>query len=152
MFAGDDAPFHKIPNGVPGLAARLPIVFSEGVARGRIDLRRFVNLVSATPARLFGLYPRKGVIAVGSDADLVLWNPTAKRTLTNRDMHHGGDYTPFEGLETTGAVVATYLRGQLAFDGTTVTAERGTGTFLPRAPYSMIEPTGHFPAGFNPFQ
>ena len=152
MFAGADAPFQKIPNGVPGLAARLPIVFSEGVAKGRIDLRTLVDLVSTTPARLFGLYPQKGVIAVGSDADLVLWDPAAHRTLRNADMHHGSDYTPFEGLAVTGAVRSTYLRGQLAFDGAAVTARPGTGAFLPRAPYPAIRPSGRFPAGFDPFR
>ena len=76
---GVDAPFRDIPNGVPGLGARLPILFSEGVAKGRIDLCQFVRLVATNPAKLFGLYPRKGTIAPGADADLVLWDP-AKRS------------------------------------------------------------------------
>jgi dihydropyrimidinase len=151
MFAGADAPFNKIPNGVPGLAARLPVVFSEGVAKGRIDVQTFVSLVSAMPAKLFGLYPRKGTIAVGSDADIVLWDAKRERTLTNAMMHHGSDYTPFEGLATVGAPVAVYLRGAKAFDGDTVSSPCGAGEFLPRAPYDLIEPTGRFPAGFDPY-
>lgn len=151
MFAGADAPFNKIPNGVPGLAARLPVVFSEGVAKGRIDVQRFVDLVSTMPAKLFGLYPQKGAIAVGSDADIVVWDPAKQRTLTNAMMHHGSDYTPFEGLETTGAPVAVYLRGAKAFDGISVSSMPGAGRFLPRDAYGLIEPTGRFPAGFDPY-
>jgi dihydropyrimidinase len=151
MFAGADAPFHKVPNGVPGLAARLPIVFSEGVSKGRIDAQMFVNLISTMPAKLFGLYPKKGTLAVGSDADIVLWDAQRRRTLTNSLMHHGSDYTPFEGFETTGAPVSVLLRGKLAFHDDTVLAEPGVGVFLPRAPYAMIEPTGKFPAGFDPY-
>jgi dihydropyrimidinase len=151
MLAGSDAPFHRIPNGVPGVAARLPIVFSEGVAKGRIDAQMFVNLVSTMPAKLFGLYPKKGAIAVGSDADIVLWDAHRRRTLTNSLMHHGSDYTPFEGLETTGSPVSVFLRGRLAFHADTVLSQPGDGHFLPRSPYALIQPTGHFPAGFDPF-
>jgi dihydropyrimidinase len=151
MYGGTNAPFHKVPNGVPGLAARLPIVFSEGVAKGRIDARMFVNLVSSMPARLFGLYPKKGTIEVGSDADIVLWDPLQRRTLTNSLMHHGSDYTPFEGMETTGAPVSVFLRGKLAFNGDDVLAKPGDGVFLPRKPYPLIEPTGKFPAGYDPY-
>jgi dihydropyrimidinase len=151
MFAGADAPFHKIPNGVPGLAARLPIVFSEGVAKRRINAQTFVNLVSTMPAKLFGLYPQKGTLAVGSDADIVLWDANRQRTLTNSLMHHGSDYTPFEGFETTGAPVSVFLRGQLAFHAGEVLSQPGAGVFLPRKPYPLIEPTGNFPAGFDPY-
>lgn len=152
MFAGSDAPFNKVPNGVPGLAARLPIVFSEGVVKGRIDAQAFVSLVSTMPAKLFGLYPRKGTIAVGSDADLVLWDATKRRTLNNAMMHHGSDYTPFEGMETTGAPVAVFLRGVKAFAGDALLSQPGSGRFLPRGPYEMIAPRGVFPAGFDPYR
>jgi dihydropyrimidinase len=152
MLHGPNAAFNKIPNGVPGLAARLPIVFSEGVVKGRIDAPAFVNLVSTMPAKLFGLYPKKGTLAVGSDADIVLWDPAQQRILTNSIMHHGSDYTPFEGLSTTGAPVSVYLRGKLAFNGVDVVARPGNGLFLPRNRYPMIEPAGNFPAGFNPYQ
>jgi dihydropyrimidinase len=146
------APFHKVPNGVPGLAARLPIVFSEGVVKGGIDACRFVSLVATMPARLFGLYPRKGTIAIGSDADLVLWDPDRQHTLTNAAMHHGGDYTPYEGLRVTGAPVAVYLRGLEAFAEGTVLAESGAGVFLPRRAYDFIAPSGRFSSGFDPYR
>jgi dihydropyrimidinase len=150
MLAGPEAPFHKVPNGVPGLAARLPVIFSEGVGKGRISACAFVGLVSTNPAKLFGLYPQKGAIAVGSDADLVLWDATGEHTLTQAAMHHGSDYTPYEGLRVTGAVVRVLLRGQLAFDHDEVLAPAGRGNFLPRGPYPMIVPSGRFAAGFNP--
>ena len=151
MYAGNGAPFNKVPNGVSGLAARLPIVFSEGVVRGRIDAQRFVSLVSTMPAKLFGLYPKKGTIAVGSDADLVLWDASKIRTISNPMMQHGSDYTPFEGMKITGAPIAVYLRGMRAFANDTVFANSGVGQFIPRAPYEMIVPNGVFPAGFNPY-
>ena len=94
---GNNAPFPDIPNGVPGLAARLPLVFSEGVAKGRIDLNTYVRLIATNPAKLFGLYPRKGTIAPGADADLVLWDAGKRVTITNDLMQHTIDYTPYEG-------------------------------------------------------
>jgi dihydropyrimidinase len=103
------------------------------------------------PAKLFGLYPTKGALAIGSDADIVLWDPNVRRTLTNAMMHHGPDYTPFEGLATIGAPLAVYLRGQLAFDGAEVLARPGDGRFLAREPYDFIAPSGHFAVGFDPY-
>ncbi len=146
---GTDAPFRDIPNGVPGLATRLPIVFSEGVVKGRISLERFVQLTATNPARLFGLYPRKGTIAPGADADLVLWDPTRKTTITNALLHQAIDYTPYEGLEVTGWPVMTLRRGELVMNDGRVQAEPGTGQFLARAPYDLIRPTGRLPNGFD---
>jgi dihydropyrimidinase len=94
---GRDISFERIPNGIPGLAARLPLLFSEGVSKGRIGIEEFVRLTSTNPARLMGLYPRKGAIAVGSDADLVIWDPAKRVVLTNALMQHAIDYTPYEG-------------------------------------------------------
>lgn len=139
---GGDAVFRDIPNGIPGLAARLPIIFSEGVSKGRIDLNHFVRLVATNPAKLFGLYPRKGSIAVGFDADLVLWDPARKVTLTQELMQHAIDYTPYEGLEVTGWPVATVLRGQVAMRDGRVQARPGSGQYLARGPYDMIRPRG----------
>jgi dihydropyrimidinase len=148
--AGENAPFHKIPNGIPGLAARLPVLFTEGVSKGRIDVQTFVRLVSTNPARLFGLHPRKGTIAVGSDADLVIFDPNKSVTLTNAAMHHGGDFTPYEGYRTQGYPIATYLRGTLVFDGRHVVGPAGQGRYLARDFYPMIEPLGRFTSPFNP--
>lgn len=148
--AGENAPFHKIPNGIPGLAARLPVLFTEGVSKGRIDVQTFVRLVSTNPARLFGLHPRKGTLAVGSDADIVIFDPDKSVMLTNAAMHHGGDFTPYEGYQTQGYPVATYLRGKLVFDGQEVVGPAGQGQYLARDLYPMIEPLGRFTSPFNP--
>lgn len=146
---GDNAPFNDIPNGVPGLGSRLPIVFSEGVTKGRIDPCEFVRLTATNPARLFGLYPRKGTIAPGTDADLVVWDPTRRVTITNALLQHVIDYTPYEGMEVTGWPVATIRRGEIVMRDGKVQAEPGSGLFLARAPYDMIKPTGRLPNGFD---
>jgi len=146
---GTNAPFSDIPNGVPGLASRLPILFSEGVAKGRIDPTQFVRLTAANPAKLFGLYPRKGALVPGADADLVLWDAGKRVTITNDILQHVIDYTPYEGMEVTGWPVATIRRGEVAMRDGTVLAPPGSGRFLPRAPYDLIRPTGRLPFGFD---
>lgn len=147
--AGRDASFEKIPNGIPGLAARLPIVFSEGVSKGRIGIEAFVKLTATNPARIMGLYPRKGVILPGSDADLVLWDPSKRVTITNALMQHAIDYTPYEGLEVTGWPVSTIRRGEVVMRDGKVQAQPGTGQYLPRAPYELVKPRGVTPEGFG---
>jgi dihydropyrimidinase len=104
-------PFPQISNGAPGVETLLSVVFSEGVAKGRIGLERMVEILAANPARLFGL-PTKGAVEVGRDADLVLWDPAARRTLRQVDLHHTSDFTPYEGLEVAGAVTHVLLRGR----------------------------------------
>jgi len=146
---GADAPFPAIPNGVPGLASRLPLLFSEGVSKGRIDVNAFVRLTATNPAKLFGLYPRKGTIAPGSDADLVLWDPAKRVTITNALLQHAIDYTPYEGMQVTGWPVATVRRGEVVMRDGVVQAEPGTGRFLAREPYELIRPTGRVPDGFD---
>ncbi|GGJ15408.1 dihydropyrimidinase [Neoroseomonas lacus] len=147
---GSDAVFRDIPNGIPGFATRLPIMFSEGVSKGRISLDEFVRLTSTNPARLMGLAPRKGMIAIGADADLALWDPAKKVTITNALMQHAIDYTPYEGLEVTGWPVATIRRGEVVMRDGKVQAEPGTGRFLPRGSYDFIRPRGVTPNGFDP--
>ncbi len=109
-------PFPQISNGAPGIETLLSVVYSEGVAAGRIGLPRLAEVLSATPARLFGL-PAKGRIAVGLDADLVLWDPEARRTLRQADLHHTSDFTPYEGLEVSGAPVSVLSRGRAPAPG-----------------------------------
>jgi dihydropyrimidinase len=104
-------PFPEISNGGPGIETLLNVVFSEGVARGRISVERMVEVLAATPARLFGMRS-KGAVDVGRDADLVLWDPGARRTLLQGDLHHTSDYTPYEGMKVIGAAVRVLVRGQ----------------------------------------
>ncbi len=94
--------FRWVPNGIPGVGARLPILFSEGVVKGRIDINRFVALTSTNHAKIYGLYPRKGTIAIGADADIAIWDPEIKQTLTHALLKDGSDYTPYEGMESDG--------------------------------------------------
>jgi dihydropyrimidinase len=146
---GTNAPFSDIPNGVPGLGSRLPLLFSEGVGKGEIDLCQFVRLTATNPAKLFGLAPRKGTIAPGADADLVLWDAKKQVTITNDVLQHVIDYTPYEGMQVTGWPVATLRRGQVAMRDGKVQAPPGSGQFLARAPYDLIKPTGRLPFGFD---
>tara|TARA_R110002167_G_scaffold257105_3_gene463551 strand:- start:403 stop:1809 length:1407 start_codon:yes stop_codon:yes gene_type:complete len=123
--------FRWIPNGIPGVETRLPILFSQGVVAGRISACRFVELTATNHAKIYGLYPKKGTIAVGSDADLTLWDPALKRTITNADLNHGADYTPYEGMEITGWPVKTLLRGTVVCDGGHL-KDMPEGRYLPR--------------------
>jgi len=104
-------PFPEISNGGPGIETLLSVVYSEGVARGRLPIERMVEVLSAAPARLFGL-TTKGVIEPGRDADVVLWDPAAQRTLGQASLHHTSDYTPYEGMEVAGAPVRVLSRGR----------------------------------------
>jgi dihydropyrimidinase len=146
---GPDVSFRDIPNGVPGLATRLPILFSEGVVKGRIDLNEFVRLTASMPAKLFGLYPRKGSIAVGADADLVLWDATKEATLSNKLLQQAIDYTPYEGMRVVGWPVATVRRGEVVMRDGKVGADPGSGRFLPRGPYAAACPRGALPDEFD---
>jgi dihydropyrimidinase len=145
---GTNAPFSDIPNGVPGLGSRLPLLFSEGVGKGNIDLCQFVRLTATNPARLFGL-SQKGKIVPGADADLVLWDAKKQVTITNDMLQHVIDYTPYEGMQVTGWPVATIRRGEVAMRDGKVQAPPGSGKFQARAPYDLIKPTGRVPFGFD---
>lgn len=124
--------FKWVPNGIPGVETRLPILFSEGVSKGRISLERFVALTSTNPARLYGMYPRKGALVVGADAGITLWDPTRKETITQDRLHHGSDYTPYEGLEVTGWPVRTILRGRTIMHDGHILGARDGGKYLSR--------------------
>ncbi|MBR0656568.1 dihydropyrimidinase [Plastoroseomonas arctica] len=146
---GPDAPFTKVPNGIPGLATRMPILFSEGVVKGRIDLQTFVAITATNPAKLFGL-TTKGTIAIGYDADFAIWDAGKPVTITNDMLLHDNDHSPYEGMAITGWPEATYVRGKPVVVGGKVVAPEGYGAFLPRAPYPLIAPRGVFPTPFNP--
>ena len=146
---GTEADFTRIPNGVPGLAARMAITFSEGVAKGRITASAFVALTATTPAKRFGLYGRKGSIAPGFDADLVIWDAERAVTLTNALMQHAIDYTPYEGLTVTGWPVMTIARGAVVMEEGRVSAEAGQGRFLAALLSPDARPRGVVPGGFD---
>ena len=126
---GTDAAFSHIPNGIPGLETRMPLLYSEGVLKGRISLTKFVELTATNPAKTYGLHPRKGTIAPGADADLVIWDE-APYVIRNDQLHHAVDYTPYEGRELLAWPAMTLLRGQVVWDGKQLCSTPGTGQFL----------------------
>ena len=130
--------FDRIPNGVPGIEDRMLIMWSYGVGQGRISANRLVELCCTNPARIFGLYPRKGTIAVGSDADLAIWDPNLKSKMSARTSHQRTDYNLYEGWELIGKPEKVYLRGHLLVDGDTWNGEPGGGQWLKRSPHAPV--------------
>ncbi len=130
LMGKDD--FSKIPNGHPAIEHRMELLFSEGVAKGRIDLNRFVEVNSTNAAKIFGMFPRKGSIGIGSDADIVLFNPTEKHTLSASTHHMNVDYSGYEGVEVTGKVKTVILRGKVVVDNDKDLTTRGYGQFIKR--------------------
>lgn len=126
---GDEVAFRHIPNGIPGLETRLPLLYSEGVLGGRITLQKFVELTATNPAKAYGLHPRKGTIAVGSDADLVIWDERDV-AVRNDALHHAVDYTPYEGMQLKAWPAMTLSRGEVVWDGQRFTGRKGRGRFL----------------------
>ena len=110
----------------------MPLLFSEGVGKGRLSVNEFVSLTSTNAAKIFGLYPRKGTIAVGSDADISIWDPSWKRTISQLMLHDNMDYTPYEGMEVTGWPRTVINRGRIVVADETLQVERGSGEFLER--------------------
>ncbi|MGZ8438871.1 MAG: dihydropyrimidinase [Candidatus Limnocylindrales bacterium] len=129
--AARGVPFNEISNGVPGIETLLTILYSQGVARGRITVERMVDLIATTPARRFGL-AAKGALAVGRDADIVLFDPAPRRTLRATDLHHTSDYTPYEGLAVTGAIRDVFVRGSAVVRSGSFTGRRGHGRYVER--------------------
>src|SRR5437016_8420262 len=125
--------FTKIPNGGPGIENRLQLIYHHGVNAGKISLNRFVELTSATPARIFGMYPRKGAIAAGSDADIVFWDPKADYTISAKTHHMRVDYSMFEGFRVKGNVSKVMSRGEMIVDGGQFLGKVGRGQYLKRS-------------------
>jgi dihydropyrimidinase len=134
---GEEVAFPHIPNGVPGIETRLPLLYSEGVLGGRITLNKFVELTATNPAKLYGVHQRKGTIAVGSDADLVVWG-NEPLLLSNQMLHHSADYTPYEGMRLKAWPVCTMLRGEVIWDGVAFTGRAGAGQFLRRGSSTLL--------------
>jgi len=132
--------FDRIPPGVSNLETLLPMLYSEGVRKGRLTLARLVEVLAAAPARIAGMYPRKGTIAVGSDADLVVFDPEARRTIHAADLHSACDYDPYEGWKVTGWPAAVVSRGELAFADGDVLGSPGRGQLIRRAPMTTDRP------------
>jgi dihydropyrimidinase len=130
---GGEDDFSKIPNGPPGVEERLKLLHEFGVRSGRLDLNRLVALYATNPAKIFGLYPRKGTIAVGSDADLVIFDPEKRSTLSAKTHHSTVDYNLYEGTEVTGMPETVLVRGQLVIENGELVAQPGTGQFVKRA-------------------
>ena len=124
-------PFNRISNGAPGIETLLAVAYGEGVGTGRLSVERLVDVLATTPARRFGL-ARKGAIEVGRDADLVLFDPTTRRTIRADDLHHTSDYTPYEGLEVAGAVRSVFVRGRAVVRDGAFVGQRGHGQFVER--------------------
>jgi dihydropyrimidinase len=129
--------FSKIPNGGPGLENRLQMIHEFGVRGGRISLNRMVELLATNPAKLFGLYPRKGTIAVGSDADIVVFDPAKRVTISAATHHSKSDYNLFEGTEVTGSPEVIVLRGNILVEGDEFVAQPGIGRFVARAKFGQ---------------
>src|SRR3954464_10425600 len=130
--------FTKIPNGGPGIEHRMSLVYSGGVASGRFSANRFVELTSTTPAKLFGLYPRKGAIAVGSDADIVIFDPNHEETISAKTHHMRVDYSMFEGIRIKGVPRTVLSRGRAVIDSGKFVGRPGYGQFLRRQTYSGL--------------
>ena len=138
--------FSKIPNGGPGLENRLQMIHEFGVRAGRISLNRMVELLATSPAKLFGLYPRKGTIAVGSDADIVIFDPEKRLTITAATQHSKSDYNLFEGTEVTGSPETVLLRGHVLVENGELVAQPGIGQFVARARFGEELRRGPAPA------
>ncbi|MBS0122688.1 dihydropyrimidinase [Thetidibacter halocola] len=138
--SGRDVDFRKIANGMPGIEMRLPMMFSEGVVKGRIGLNQFVALSSTNAARLYGMHPKKGTLAIGADADIAIWDPTETRVAGK--MHDAMDYNPFDGMEITGWPVTVLTRGRRVIDRGELVAKPGDGAFVARGRTDLTGLTG----------
>ena len=132
QVAGPKPHFQHVPPGLPGLETRLMLLYSEGVGHGRLSLEEFVALTSTNPAKIYGLYPRKGSLMPGADADIVLWDPTVAGIIRHADLHDACDYTPYEGQPIIGKPVMTFSRGERIWDRGTVLGSGGRGRQVPR--------------------
>jgi len=128
--------FSKIPNGAPGIENRMELLFSEGVVKNRISLNKFVETSSTNAAKIFGMFPKKGTIAIGSDADIVIFDPTEKHTMSVTNHHMNCDYSAYEGMEVTGKTKTVLLRGTVAIEDGKALVGKGFGRYISRAPYN----------------
>jgi dihydropyrimidinase len=150
LMAGPNPTFKQIANGMPGIEARLPVLFDAMVSKGRLGLQKFVELTATAPAKIYNLHPRKGSIAIGADADIVLWDPKRQVTLTDSLMHDGARYTPYAGRTITGWPQTVMRRGEVIVSDGKLSAKPGSGSWLPRAGGAAAAPLGRLTADMDP--
>jgi dihydropyrimidinase len=150
LAAGPSPNFKQIANGIPGIEARLPVLFDAMVSKGRLGLQKFVEVTATAPAKIYNLHPRKGSIAIGADADIVLWDPERRVTLTDELMHDRAGYTPYAGRTLTGWPVTVMRRGEVIVSEGKLSAKPGSGAWLPRAGGAAATPLGRLTADMDP--
>jgi dihydropyrimidinase len=150
LAAGRSPNFKQIANGLPGIEVRMPLLFDAMVTQGRLGLAKFVELTATAPAKIYNLHPRKGSIAIGSDADLVLWNPKRRVSLADAMMHDLAGYSPYAGRTITGWPETVIRRGEPIVQNGRLMAKPGSGAFLPRAGGAAAAPRNHLTADMDP--
>jgi dihydropyrimidinase len=150
LRAGPNPNFKQIANGLPGLELRLPLLFDAMVSKGKLGLEKFVELTATAPAKIYNLHPRKGSIAVGADADIAIWDPERRVTVSDDMMHDLTGYTPFAGRTLQGWPVTVLSRGRVVIEDGKRLAAPGSGQFLPRSGGEAAKPTGRLVADMNP--
>ncbi len=150
LSTGPSPTFKQIANGLPGIEARLPLLFDAMVSKGRLGLAKFVELTATAPAKIYNLSPRKGSIAIGADADLVLWDPKRKVTLADGALHDRTGYTPYAGRTVTGWPAVVLRRGEVIVREGKLEAKPGSGAFLPRTGGAAAAPLGRLSADMDP--
>lgn len=150
LMAGKKSTFKQIPNGMPGLEARLPVVFDEMVSNGRFDVSKFVAWTSTNPAKIYGLYPKKGTLAIGSDADIAIWDPKKRVTFSDKTVKDRAGYTPWKGRTVQGWPTTVLLRGEVLVADDRLKAKPGSGQFLARRAGKAAEPLGRATVEFDP--
>jgi dihydropyrimidinase len=152
LMGGKKSTFKQIPNGMPGLEARLPVVFDEMVSNGRFDVSKFVEWTSTNPAKIYGLYPKKGTLAIGSDADIAIWDPKKSVTFSDKTVKDRAGYTPWKGRTVKGWPTTVLLRGDVLVADDKLKAKPGSGQFLARKAGKAADPLGRATVEFNPKQ
>ena len=152
LRAGPNPNFKQIANGLPGLELRLPLLFDAMVSKGRLGLNKFVELTATSPAKIYNLHPKKGAIAIGADADIALWDPDKRVTISDADMHDLAGYTPFAGRSVQGWPVTVLSRGRVIVDGGKLLVQPGSGQFLARSGGEAAKPTGRLVPDMDPEQ
>jgi len=150
LAAGDSPTFKQIANGMPGIEARLPLMFDAMVSKGRLGLSKFVELTATAPARIYNLAPRKGSIAIGADADLVVWDPERQVTITDATMHDRTGYSPYAGRTVTGWPAVVLRRGEVIVRDGRLEAKPGSGRFIARTGGPAAAPLGRLTADMDP--